>query len=345
MTSPNDRYSRQIRFPGMGPEGQARVAEGRAVVAGCGALGSVIANTLARAGVGQLVIVDRDFVDLSNLQRQVLFDEDDVERIVPKAVAAAEKLRRVNSSISIEPIVTDITPDNVLAICRGATCIIDGTDNFETRFLLNDAAIELGIPWVYGGCLGASGQSMTILPGETPCLECLMNTIPLPGTQPTCDSAGVLGPAIGVIASIQSVEALKILAGRLDAVNRTLAVVDLWDMRLRQIGLSRLGDRSSCRACGQNREGRWLRGEAVQQSSVLCGRNAVQLSSPLSEPLALEPLAEQLAQMGTVTRNPFLVRVDLGEHTLTVFRDGRAIVSGTEEPAVARSLYAKYIGR
>src|SRR5262245_8449778 len=202
--SPLDRYARQVRYAPLGPEGQHRLLASRALVCGCGALGSVLANTLARAGVGHLRIVDRDFLELNNLQRQVLYEESDVAAELPKAIAAAEHLRRINSQIEIEPVVADVDAGNIMALCDGVDCIVDGTDNFETRFLLNDASLSTKIPWVYGGCIGAEGQSMTILPGETPCLRCLMSEPPPPGTTPTCDTAGILGPIIGVIASLQA---------------------------------------------------------------------------------------------------------------------------------------------
>ena len=207
------RYARQVRFFPVGEDGQRRLAQSRALLCGCGALGSAIADMLVRAGVGMVRIVDRDFVELSNLQRQTLFDEADAEACLPKAVAAAEKLRRINSGVAVEPIVADVDATNIERFCGGMDLILDGTDNFETRFLINDAAVKLGLPWVYGGCVGAEGQTMTILPGETACLRCLMPECPAPGSTPTCDTAGILGPIVGVIASIEAVEAIKILSG------------------------------------------------------------------------------------------------------------------------------------
>ena len=222
------RYARQVRFPPLGEEGQRRLAGSRALLCGCGALGSAIANILVRAGVGSLRIVDRDFVELTNLQRQTLFDEADAEAGLPKAVAAAEKLRRINSAVTVEPMVADIDPTNIERFCDRVDVILDGTDNFETRFLINDAAVKLGLPWVYGGCVGAEGQTMTILPGETACLRCLMPECPAPGSTPTCDVAGILGPIVGLIASIEAGEAIKILSGNRAAISRSLTVVDLW---------------------------------------------------------------------------------------------------------------------
>ncbi|MEN6450393.1 MAG: ThiF family adenylyltransferase, partial [Thermoguttaceae bacterium] len=222
------RYARQVRFAPLGEEGQRRLNAGRVLLCGCGALGTAIANIMVRAGVGLLRIVDRDFVELSNLQRQTLFDEADAKAGLPKAIAAAEKLRTINSAVSIEPIVADIEPANIERLCDGVDLILDGTDNFETRFLINDVAVKLGLPWVYGGCVGAEGQSMTILPGETGCLRCLMADCPQPGSTPTCQSAGILAPIVGVIASIEAMEAIKILSGHREAVSQSLTVVDLW---------------------------------------------------------------------------------------------------------------------
>ncbi|HEX5446013.1 MAG TPA: ThiF family adenylyltransferase [Pirellulales bacterium] len=338
-----DRYARQIRFHELGEEGQRRLLASRALVCGCGALGTVLANALARAGVGRLRIVDRDFVETSNLQRQVLFDEDDVAQNLPKAIAAANKLRRINSQIEIEPIVADVDHTNILKLLDGVDCIVDGTDNFETRFLLNDAAVKLGVPWIYGGCIGAGGQTMTILPGETPCLRCLVHEAPPPGTTETCDTAGILGPIVNVIASIQAMEALKILSGRRDAVQRSLLVFDLWENRLLPMKAGGLREGADCPTCVRH-EFIWLSGERGTHTAVLCGRNAVQLAQPGGAALSLAALAEKLAGVGRVTRNPFLLRLEVDDYTLTLFADGRAIIGGTDDIATARTVYAKYIG-
>jgi molybdopterin-synthase adenylyltransferase len=337
------RYARQIRYAPLGEQGQQRLLASRALLVGCGALGTVLANTLVRSGVGHVRIVDRDFVELNNLQRQVLFDEADVAAALPKAMAAAEKLRRINSEVEIEPVVVDVNHTNIVGLCDGVDVILDGTDNFEIRFLLNDVAVKLGIPWVYGGCLGAEGQTMAILPGETPCLRCLVADAPPPGATPTCDTAGILAPIIGVIASLESMEALKILSGNRAAVNRTLTIVELWDNRLRQMQLGNLRDSGECPCCVRG-EFPWLAGERGGHSAVLCGRNAVQLSFPGRERLDLDALAGKLAAAGRVSRNPFLLRLHLDPHVLTIFPDGRAIVGGTDDVATARSLYARYVG-
>jgi adenylyltransferase/sulfurtransferase len=239
--------------------------------------------------------------------------------------------------------VADVDHTNIEALCEGVDCIVDGTDNFEIRFLLNDVAAKRRIPWVYGGCLGCEGQTMTILPGETACLRCLMSESPPPGTTPTCDTAGILAPIINVIASIQASEAIKILSGNRDAVSRVLTVIELWDNRVRQIKLDSLRETSGCPTC-QRGEYPWLHGERGSHTAILCGRNAVQLSFPGRERVSLESLAQKLAGIGRVVHNPFLLRLFVDDYQLTVFPDGRAIVGGTDDLSLARTLYAKYIG-
>lgn len=342
--SSHPRYIRQARFACIGDEGQNRLGRGRVLIAGCGALGSVIANTLARSGVGFLRIVDRDYLELNNLQRQVLYDEEDVRSGLPKAIAAAEKLRQINSEVEIEPIVSDINFSNIESFCDGMDVIVDGTDNFEIRFLLNDASIALGIPWIYGGCIGADGQSMTIIPGESPCLACLMSEgPPAPGTTATCDSAGILAPIINIIASIESTEAIKILSGNRDQVSQSLSVFDIWNNRSHQLSLASLkSSRADCKVCGQ-KDFEWLSGRRGSQSAVLCGRNSVQLTFP-GESLDFDKLEKELTVVGDVSRNPFLIKATIGEYQLTLFPDARAIITGTEDIATAKTVYAKYVG-
>ena len=338
------RYDRQIRFAEFGIEGQRAIRGSSCLIVGCGALGSVLANTLCRAGVGNLRIVDRDFLERNNLQRQVLFDEHDVDAGLPKAIAAANRLRQINSQVTIDPIVADVSNKNISTLMDGIGVIVDGTDNFETRFLLNDASIKFGIPWVYGGCIGSEGQTMTILPGQTACLRCLMlDGPPPPGTTATCDSAGILGPIINVIASIEACEALKILAGKLDDVSRSLTVVDLWSNQFRSIDLSKLRSAVDCPACQQNQLD-WLDGRQGSQSVVMCGRNAVQLSFPEQESISLEALESKLESVSNVSRNRFLLRFQVDGVTVTAFPDGRAIISGTEDVSLAKTIYAKFIG-
>lgn len=351
IAQPNDdippelqRYSRQIRFPRFGLESQRRLQNSAALVIGCGALGSIICNTLARSGVGRLRIVDRDFLEVSNLQRQVLFDEEDVKNNLPKSIAAAEKLGRINSEVEIEPIVADVTASNIESHIDGMNIILDGTDNFEIRFLINDVSVKHSVPWVYGGCLGADGQTMTILPGETACLNCLMlDGPPPPGTTATCDSFGILAPIINVIASIQSNEAIKILSGNRDAISRKLSIFSLWENQFRQMDVSQLRDSVDCPTC-QQRKFEWLSGQLGSQSAVLCGRNAVQLSFPQREAISLDQLETRLKPLGAVERNRFLLKFSVDDYSITAFPDGRAIVSGTDDIAVARKLHAQYLG-
>ncbi|MDG2206312.1 MAG: ThiF family adenylyltransferase [Pirellulales bacterium] len=338
-----DRYARQWRYEPLGRSGQARLGEGRALICGCGALGSVIANTLARAGVGYLRIVDRDFLELNNLQRQVLFDEEDVAARLPKAVAAATKLARINSEIEIEPLVADVDHRNILKLADSVDVILDGTDNFETRMLLNDTALRLDIPWIYGGCIGAEGQTMTVIPHQTACLRCVMREPPAPGETPTCDTAGILGSIVNVVASIQAAEAIKILSGNSDAIQAGLTIIDLWDNRLRQIGTQSIQSQEDCPACS-GREAPWLQGDRGSQTAVLCGRNAVQLRSLEGQRLDLKHLAKKLAERGEVVQNKFLLRFTIEKFEFTLFPDGRAIVGGTDDVAEARAAFARFVG-
>jgi adenylyltransferase/sulfurtransferase len=340
-----ERYSRQILFQPIGEAGQQRLLRSRVLLCGCGALGSAIADGLTRAGVGFLRLIDRDFVELSNLQRQVLFDEQDIADQLPKAVAAGRKLARINSSIHIEPIVADLDHTNILRLADGVDLIIDGLDNFETRFLINDASLSTGIPWIYGGCIGSHGQTMTIFPGQTACLRCLMDSVPPPGTTETCDTAGIIGPAINVVAALQVTAALKLLSGHREEIEPVLTIVDVWDGTLRKMSVRTLREQSNCAACIRG-ERAWLSGDRRAQTTVLCGRNAVQVSSGEPVLLSLSELTRKLSSAGRVSSNAFLLRLRPSEteYELTVFADGRAIIKGTNDPAVARGLYARYVG-
>lgn len=345
MNSPFERYSKQVLFRGIGEDRQRLLSEKKVLLCGCGALGTVLADQLTRAGVGHLVIVDRDFVELSNLQRQVLYDERDVEERLPKAVAAAEKLSRINSSITIEPVVADIDAGNIESLAKECDLILDGTDNFEVRFLINDTSVELGIPWIYTGCIGSHGQVMPIFPGETACLRCLMDDVPEPGSTETCDTAGVLGPAVNIIASYEAVLALKILSGQRELVPPVMTVIDVWEGSWREMKLGSLREQSDCPTCVQGQRD-WLRGGRGSQSTVLCGRNAVQVVPEQKRSLSLDDLKSKLSTSGTVTQNPYLLKFSPtdSDHEFTIFKDGRAIIQGTEDLAEARSLYSRYIG-
>jgi molybdopterin-synthase adenylyltransferase len=325
------RYQKQMLFSGIGRDGQHQLQHSTVLLVGCGALGCVLADSLTRAGVGHIRIVDRDFVELSNLQRQILFTEDDVQDHLPKAIAAANRLCRVNSSIVVEPIVADVDFTNILSFAAGTDLILDGTDNFEIRYLINDVSLETGIPWIFTGCTGSHGQMMPVFPGHSACLRCLMQTPPPPGSTETCDTAGVVGPAIQVIASLQAAMALRILssksigdhasAGVTPGVPLKLTIVDVWDLTFRQMDISRLRESTECPAC-HGGERLWLEGRESAGSTVLCGRNAVQVAPSQKTTLSLKELAGRLASSGTVTSNPFLVRVKLfdGDLELTVFR-------------------------
>ena len=334
-----ERYSRQILFPPIGPEGQQRLRRGQAVIVGCGALGSAQANALVRAGIGRLRIIDRDYVEESNLQRQLMFDEADAAQALPKAVAAERHLRHLNREVEVEGVVADVDGLSIEAYLRGFDLILDGTDNFETRFLINDAALKLGIPWIYGAVVASYAATLTVLPGRTPCLACTFPERPQ-GLQETCDTAGVISPAVAWAAAIQVTEALKILAGREAELHGRLLAFDIWKNTLQEV-TPRLDP--ECRAC-QKRQFIYLEGEALSQTTRLCGRDSIQIRRPEPQTLDLAALRERLAPLGAVRANDFLLRLKVDPYELTVFADGRAIVKGTDDPAVARKIYAQYVG-
>jgi molybdopterin/thiamine biosynthesis adenylyltransferase len=343
------RYLKQMLFGGVGREGQQRLAESRVLLIGCGALGCVLADSLVRAGVGLIRIVDRDFVELTNLQRQVLFNEQDVADHLPKVIAAERRLRSVNSEVTVEPVVADVDWSNIGGLAEGMFLILDGTDNFEIRYLINDVSLETGIPWIFTGCTGSVGQVMPVFPGDSACLRCLMPSPPPPGSTETCDTAGVLGPAVNVVASFQAALALRILTGHAEQIERRLTIIDVWTSSFRQVDVSTLRENSQCPACQQG-ERLWLHGTQKSASTILCGRNAVQVTPSQKLTLGLADMAHRLQASGEVTVNPFLVRLKVSESfgvhpvEMTIFPDGRAIIRGTEDPALARTLYSRYIG-
>lgn len=348
-----ERYNRQVLLPFIGEERQQKILNSTAVVIGCGALGTVIANVLARAGVGHLKICDRDFVEESNLQRQVLFDMKDVAENMPKAAAAERKLREINPTIQIEGIVTDVNPANVEELIKGATVVVDGADNFETRFVLNDACVKHNIPWVYGAAVGSTGLTMTILPGKTPCIRCLFETAPPPGMTPTCDTAGVLGSVTGLIGNYEASEALKICAGHFDQINTRLYSIDLWTSEMHQFKIAKAREVADCPTC-KRRNFEFLEGQGASTTTGLCGRNAVQINPRNGSKLDLGAMAKSLGGTSGVTNisvNKFLLKFnapggDKPEEGLeiTVFADARAIIKGTKQVPVARTAYAKYVG-
>ncbi len=385
-TSPDSslaRYHRQMLLPSFGEAGQQRLRDATALIVGCGALGTFLCDALARAGVGRLVIVDRDFIELNNLQRQVLFDEDDVEAAIPKAEAARRKLTRINSQVKVRAVVDDLNHTNVEKLALGsggaggsggsggagansprADVIVDGLDNFETRFLLNDCAVKHGIPYVYGGAVGTVGMTYTILPHSdgggadappweaagraTPCLRCIFEQAPPPGMNPTCDTAGVLGPLVSIVAGFEAAEALKILTGNWQAVNRSMQHIDIWDNSFHQFDVGPIHESGKCTCCKQRRF-EYLEGKFSAGATTLCGRDAVQLTRKADDgSLDFDQLARRLEAHGKIKSNPFMLRVQLQDggkpYELTVFADGRAIVKGTSEASTAKSIYARYVG-
>ena len=337
-----DRFSRQTRFAPLGPDGQARLAAARVAIVGCGALGSVSALALVRAGVGHVRLVDRDVPELSNLPRQVLFNEADVAAGLPKAVAAATHLQRIDASATIEPVVADLTAGNAAAVLGDVDLVVDGLDNFEARFLVNEFCCREGIPWVHGGAIGAEGRVLAIRPGTTACLRCLVPDPPPPGALPTCDTAGIIGPAALVVGAVQAAEAIKLLAGATAAANGRLFVCDLWENIWRTVDLAALAV-TGCPTC-RDGDYPWLEGRTGAVPTVLCGRDAVQVPAAAGA-VDLERLAGRLAAVGRVVANPWIVRADVEQGIqLAVFADGRAIVSGTREEARARAIVARYLG-
>lgn len=337
------RYSRQMLFAPVGEAGQKRLKYSRVALVGCGALGSVLANTLARAGVGYLRIIDRDFIELNNLQRQVLFDEHDLAQNLPKAEAAARKLRKINSAVEVDGVIADLRPENAEALLTDVDLLLDGTDNFETRFLVNDVAVKHGLPWVYGAVLGSEGVVMPVLPGETACLRCVWEEMPPPGTTPTCDTAGVLAPAVEVVASLQAVEAMKILMGRIAEVSRALVSIDVWRGQFRSLGMQAALEQGTC-ACCRRREFEFLEGKHASASTTLCGRDAVQVTPAAGARVNFQEIAARVGGRARPASNAFLLRFTIDAYQVTLFADGRAIIKGTSDPAAARSVYAKYIG-
>jgi molybdopterin/thiamine biosynthesis adenylyltransferase len=335
-----EKYSRQMLFAGIGEEGQQCLVASSAVVVGCGAIGAAAAGLLVRAGVGRVRILDRDFVEPSNLQRQTLFDEQDARAALPKAVAAERKLRAINGSVAIEGLVSDLNPANAAELLTGFDLILDGTDNFETRFLINDFAVHSGRPWIYAAAVASYGVTMTVRPGLTPCLACLLESSTSGhGIEETCDTVGVLGPIVNLIASLEVAEALKLLAGREESLHNRLISSDVWSGHFQSV---RVAQNPACRACIR-REFSYLQGQ-TQPHITLCGRDSVQIHER-GRTLDLGALQERLAAtVSDVRHNEFLLCFRVDPYQMTVFADGRAILKGTKDPAVARSLYARYIG-
>ncbi len=340
-----DRYARQVLFTPVGEEGQRRLLAAHVLLVGCGALGSVIANLLVRAGVGHLRIVDRDVLDPTNLHRQALFDEADLAADLPKAEAARRKLERINSEVRIEAVVADANPTNIRELADGADLLLDGTDNFETRYLLNDLAVATERPWIYGACVGATGLSMVVRPGVTPCLRCVFEEAPPPEATGTCDTVGILGPVASLVASFQAMEALKILMGRLEAVDRRLWSFDAWSGYWTRVDVSKARTVGDCPCC-VGRRFEYLEGRHATRTVTLCGRNAVQIFPHRAGNVDFVQLAARLRPVARAEPrcNGFVFKVLVEDYELTLFADGRALVRGTDRVEEAKAVYARYIG-
>ena len=342
MKSQNDRYSRQILFDGIGREGQSRLLESRVLIVGCGALGSAQAEALARAGVGKLRIADRDFVESSNLQRQTMFTERDASERLPKAIACANHVREINSEIAVEAEIVDVNHSNIERLIGDCDVVLDGTDNFSTRYLINDACVKHNVNWIYGAAVGSYGVTMTIQPHEGPCLRCVFPEAPPAASAPTCDTAGVIMPIISVVAAVQVTEALKLLTGHTESLHKSLMQFDVWRNEWRRIG-HRASAPPDCLTCGLGRF-ETLEAEDREFAAVLCGRHAVQVSPSHPVQVDLIALSQKLKSAGEVRGNDYLLRFRTGDYELTVFQDARSIIRGTDDIATARSLYAKYVG-
>jgi len=345
------RYNRQMLWAPIGIEGQKKLKASKVLMVGCGALGTVLANLLARAGVGQMTIVDRDFIEISNLQRQVLFDHDDIDQNLPKSIAAKNKIAKINPDVSVEAVVADVNHTNIEQLAAGKDLLLDGTDNFETRFLINDVSIKHNVPWIYGACISAMGLAMNILPNETPCLRCIFETMPPPGMNPTCDTAGVLGPTVSVVSSWQALEAMKLLTGNRKDLSPYLFSFDLWDNRFQQLNVKRARELADCPCC-KHKKFEFLSGAFTSSTTSLCGRNAVQISSTGGHKVDFEQIAANLRNVGKPSFNKFMLKCPIVEGTgerrkeyeLTLFADGRAILKGTNDASTAKALYSKYVG-
>ena len=339
--SHSDRYSRQVLFTGIGEAGQRHLSGSRALIIGCGALGSAQAEVLARAGVGSLRVVDRDFVEFSNLQRQTMFTEEDAANRLPKSIACANHLSEINSEISVEPEIADVNYSNIEGLIDQCDLVIDGTDNFATRYLINDACVKHNLNWIYGAAVGSYGVTMTIRPNVTPCLRCVFPEAPAVATAPTCDTAGVIMPIINIVAAVQVSEALKLLTGQEKELHKSLMQFDVWRNEWRRISIG--APAPDCPTCSQH-EFATLEPDNRDFTAVLCGRHAVQVSPPRPVRVDLDLLGKRLAPSGEVKLNDYLLRFQTGEFEMTIFQDARSIIRGTDDVATARSLYARFVG-
>lgn len=337
-----ERYSRQILFSPIGEKGQEQIRKKHILVVGAGALGTANAEMIARAGIGELTIVDRDYVEWSNLQRQQLYIEEDAQNRIPKAVAAKLHLKKINSEVEVHSYVEDVTSANIEELAEGVDLIIDATDNFETRLLINDVALKHGIPWIYGGCVGSYGLSFTIIPHETPCLHCLLKHIPFDGM--TCDTVGVISPIVSMVASHQTSEALKLLVGDEENRRGKLVSFDLWKNQYSSINMDRLKN-NACPTCGTNPVYPYLTAEMETKAAVLCGRDTVQIRPSETKQFSFAQVAEHVKPLADAfLENPFLMSFTFGEHRIVLFKDGRALIHGTKDIAEAKKIYHRYVG-
>ncbi len=333
------RYEKQIFFNEIGEEGQRRLLNSKAIIIGCGALGTVIANNLVRSGVGYVKIVDRDYIELSNLQRQLLFDEDDISNNLPKAVAAKYKLEKINSEIEIESIVTDVNPRNIEKLCKDMDIIMDATDNFQTRFLINDISIKLNIPWIYGGVIGSSGMTYTIIPNKTPCFRCVFPAAPPTGSVDTCDTVGVLNTITSIIASFQSTEAIKLLTGNFEAITKEMRFIDIW---LNTYDNFQIQPIDNCIVCKANSYE--FLNRKVEDAVYLCGKDSIQIN-PINSEVSINKIIDRLKSMKIeVKSNSFYSKFNIEGIEVTLFYDGRAILKNTSDENKAKTIYSKYIG-
>lgn len=338
----NNRYSRQILFPGIGKAGQENIGRKHVLIIGAGALGSGNAEVLVRAGVGRLTIIDRDYVEMSNLQRQQLYTEEDAAEKLPKAAAAERRLKEINSDVEVKAIIGDATPVLLEELMADVDLMLDATDNFETRMAMNDISQKYKVPWIYGACVGSFGMSFSIIPGRTPCLNCLLRTIPLQGL--TCDTGGIISPAVQMVIAYQSAEALKILAEDWDAVRTTFVSFDLWRNQYTSMKMSK-AKYAGCLSCGEERTYPYLDQENMTKTTVLCGRDTVQIRPSHKGEVSLEKLASQLRSLGYVVKgNPYLLSVEMGSERMVIFQDGRALVHGTKDLIHAKSVYQRIMG-
>jgi sulfur carrier protein ThiS adenylyltransferase len=338
----NERYSRQVLFPGIGKEGQEKISRKSVLIIGAGALGSGNAEVLARAGVGKITIIDRDYVEASNLQRQQLYTEADAAEKLPKAAAARKRLMEINSGIEVAAIIGDATPALLEEWITGIDLMIDATDNFETRMAMNDVSQKYNVPWIYGACVGSFGMSFSVIPVKTPCLNCLLRSIPLQGM--TCDTGGIISPAVQMVIAHQTAEALKILVGDWDAVRTTFVSFDVWRNQYTSLKMSK-AKFSGCLSCGSERTYPYLDKENMTKTTVLCGRDTVQIRPSGQGEISLEQLAGQLSSLGyTVKGNPYLLSVEMSDERMVIFKDGRALIHGTKDLTHAKSLYQRILG-